>query len=328
MYDLENLEGYKVSKDLGSYTSLIYGVPKIGKTTFAYKMFGDDCLLVAFEQGYRALAGVKRADVTKWADLSKLNKELKKETVKKRFKTLVIDTIDIMDKLAKEYILASNGVSDMGGLPFGKAYELKDNLIFNMLKSWQDMGYGLMFISHSKEVPITINEVETTKFQPSVERRTLGIISKMCDIIGFGYLINNTESGEEERVLYLRENLRIQAGTRFKHMPASVPLDVKKFNEALAMAITKEEEENPDFMTEAKAEPVVSVEIDFDKTMEQIIEIVKDKLAPNGHMEDVTKIVENHMGIGAKVTEATPNQAQVCDIILTELEELVAKLKL
>lgn len=328
MFDLENLEGFKVSKDLGSYTSLIYGVPKIGKSTFAYKMFGKDCLFLAFEQGYKALAGVMKVDITKWADLYKLNKELKKDSVKNKFKVLVIDTIDILDKLAKDYILSTNGISDMGGLPYGKAYDLKDNLIFDMLKMWQDMGYGLLFISHSKEVATTINDVETTKFQPSVDKRTLGVVAKMCDIIAFAYLRNNKETQEEERVLYLRESLRIQAGSRFKYMLPIVKLDSQAFNEALSEAITKQEEENPDFMTETKTKAIIDTKLDFNSIMENIISLVKDKLAPNGKMDEVTRIVENHMGVGAKVTEATENQVQVCDIILTELQDLVDGLNL
>ncbi len=328
MFDLENLEPHQISKDLSSYTSLIYGVPKIGKSTFAYRMFKKKGLFLAFEQGYKALAGVMAVDITKWSDLHKLNKELKKESVKEKFDVLVIDTLDIMDKLAKNYILQQNGIDDMSGLPFGKAYEAKDNLIFDMLKTWQDMGYGLLFISHAKETPITINEVETTKFQPTVDKRTLSIVAKMCDIIGFAYLMNNSETNEEERVMYLRESLRLQAGTRFKYMPSYVPLQVEKFNEALQEAISKEEEENPEFITEKKINVVIDVELNFEEVMKELVDLVKNKFAKNEKMDIVTQIVENHMGVGAKVTEATPNQVQVCDIILTELKEKAQELGL
>ncbi len=332
MFNLEGLEPNKVSKDLSSYTSLIYGVPKIGKTTFAYKMFGKRALLLGFERGYKALAGVMAVDITKWSELAKLNQDLKKPSVREKFDVLVIDTTDLMDKLAKQYILQQNGIDDMGGLPYGKAYDLKDELIFNMLKKWQDMGYGLMFISHAKETTITVKqdgkEVEITKYQPSLERRTLGIVSKMCDIIGFAYLKQNEETTEEERVLFLRESLRVQAGTRFTYMVDSVPLKVEDFNKALADAIAKEEEVNPDSVTEEKVGAVVDFALNFDEIMENIVNLVKTKFAPSGHMEEVTTIVEKHMGKGAKVIEATSNQVQACDIILTELESKVQDLGL
>lgn len=324
MFNLEELQPNKVSKDLSSYTSLIYGVPKIGKTTFAYKMFGERALLLGFERGYKALAGVMAVDITKWSELVKLNQELKKPSVKEKFDVLVIDTTDLMEKLAKQYILQQNDIDDMGGLAYGKAYDLKDNLIFDMFKKWQDMGYGLMFISHAKEITETIlqdgKEVEYTKYQPSLERRTLAIVSKMCDIIGFAYLKQNEETGEEERVLFLRESLRVQAGTRFRHMVGSVPLKVEEFNKALANAISKEEEENPESVTDKKVESVVDFTLNFDEIMKNIVDLVKNKFAPNGHMNEVTVIVERHMGKGAKVSEATSNQVQACDMILTELE--------
>lgn len=324
MFNLEGLEPNKVSKDLRSYTSLIYGVPKIGKTTFAYKMFGKRALLLGFERGYKALAGVMAVDITKWSELTKLNQDLKKPSVREKFDVLVIDTTDLMEKLAKQYILQQNAIDEMGGLPFGKAYDLKDELIFNMLKKWQDMGYGLMFISHAKETTVTVKqdgkEIEVSKYQPSLERRTLGIVSKMCDIIGFAYLKQNEETGEEERVLFLRESLRVQAGTRFTHMVDSVPLKVEEFNKALSEAVQKEEEINPENVTDKKVDAVVDFTLNFDEIMDSIVNLVKIKFAPNGHMDKVTEVVERHMGKGAKVTEATPNQVQACDMILTELE--------
>lgn len=331
-FDLLNLEAHKISKDLSSYVSLIYGVPKIGKSTFAYRMFGKEGLLLAFERGYKALAGVMAVDITTWSDLPKLNKELKKPEVKQRFKTLIIDVVDIMELLAKNYILQQNGIDDLSGLGYGKAYELKDNLIFNMLKKWQDMGYGIMFISHAKEVKDVVKidgkEVEYTKYQPTLERRTLGMISKMCDVIGFAYLKKNEETGKEERVLYLRESLRLQAGTRFKYMSDVIPLDVEIFNKELSEAIAKEEEENPDNVTEEKIETLKDVKLDFNKIMDSIISIVKSKFAPAEKMDLVNEIVERNMGLGAKVTQATPNQVQACDIILTELEEKAEELGL
>ena len=38
--NLLNLEPIKASTDLASYTSFIYGVPKIGKTSFVHKLYG------------------------------------------------------------------------------------------------------------------------------------------------------------------------------------------------------------------------------------------------------------------------------------------------
>ena len=53
MIDLLNLEPTKISKDLKGKYILIYGRPKIGKTTLASEFPKN--LLLAFEPGYNAL---------------------------------------------------------------------------------------------------------------------------------------------------------------------------------------------------------------------------------------------------------------------------------
>ena len=118
--DLLNLQPNAVSKDLSSYTSLVYAPAKAGKTTLAYKLFGEDMLIVATEKGYKGLSGVLAIDITKWSDFVKLTKELKRPEVQARYKVLVIDTIDILPDLAVKHICLTNGIEDLSGIPFGR----------------------------------------------------------------------------------------------------------------------------------------------------------------------------------------------------------------
>lgn len=53
--NLLNIEPHKISRDLSGYITLLYGPPKIGKTTFGIQM--PKHLLLAFERGYNALPG-------------------------------------------------------------------------------------------------------------------------------------------------------------------------------------------------------------------------------------------------------------------------------
>lgn len=50
MIDILNIEPNKVSRNIGTYTYLFYGVPKIGKTTLACRFTNN--LLIAAEKGY------------------------------------------------------------------------------------------------------------------------------------------------------------------------------------------------------------------------------------------------------------------------------------
>lgn len=62
MINLMNLEPHKISRDLSGYITYIYGAPKIGKTTLGSQM--PKPLILAFERGYNALAGVYVQDIT------------------------------------------------------------------------------------------------------------------------------------------------------------------------------------------------------------------------------------------------------------------------
>lgn len=63
--DIFSLEPSKISRDLKGKYILLYGQPKVGKTSFAVQ--APRTLVCAFEQGTNALAGVKALPMPKWA---------------------------------------------------------------------------------------------------------------------------------------------------------------------------------------------------------------------------------------------------------------------
>lgn len=91
--NLLDIKPHKVSRDLSGYITFIYGAPKVGKTTLATQMEG--ALLLAFEKGYNALPGVMAQDITSWAEMRQVYRELKRPEVKETFKCVVVDTIKI-----------------------------------------------------------------------------------------------------------------------------------------------------------------------------------------------------------------------------------------
>ena len=324
MFDLLNLQPNKVSTGLDNYSSLMYSLPKSGKSTFAFQSFGQECLFLACENGYGALSGVMAVDITKWGDLVALNKQLKMPEIKAKFKVLVIDTVDIMHRYAVKQICQREGVQALGDIPHGKGYAMVDDLIFEMIKNWENLGYKMFFISHAKEKTEKLpTGGEIQKYIPSVERRTLNIVSKFVDNIFFGYISLN-EQGQEERTIFTRETLHYKAGSRFKHLPSKLPMDADAIKEAMAQAIDKEE------LTKDDKEAFVPdfFETDFDTIKNNIVELVKTKFMPNGKMNIVQEITDKHLGVGAKITEASKNQADALDIILTILEEKVQELNL
>ena len=328
MFDLLNLQPNKVSTGLDNYNSMIYSLPKSGKTTFAYQSFGQECLFLACENGYGALSGVMAVDITKWGDLVALNKQLKMPEINAKFKVLVIDTVDIMHKYAVKQICQREGVQALGDIPHGKGYAMVDDLIFDMIKNWENLGYKMFFISHAKEKTEKLpTGGEIQKYIPSVERRTLNIVSKFVDNILFGYITINAE-GQEERTIFTRETLSYSAGSRFSKLPSQIPFNASEFKRVWEKAIEEELNENPDGFTNEKKAVVKERVVDFEATMNEIKKLVGEKFAPKNRMDIVVEIGEKYLGVSKKITEATPNQADILDVILSELEGKVEELHL
>ena len=60
--NLLEIKPHQISRDLSGYITYIYGAPKVGKTTLGAEM--PKPLLLAFERGYNALAGIMAQDIT------------------------------------------------------------------------------------------------------------------------------------------------------------------------------------------------------------------------------------------------------------------------
>ena len=320
MIDLLAIQPHKISTDLSSYCSLVYGVPKVGKTTFMHELFGDDMLLLATEKGYLARAGIFAIDIPRWKEFMDTIRALKKPEVKERYKVIVIDTVDLLYEMAVKHVLMVNGIDKLGDIPYGGGYKMVDDLFKDALLEIQGMGYGLAFISHS--VSETNEETGQSKYKPSLNKRGALIVNKMVDVIGFAYL-KKSDDGEEVRTLYLRETLAFTAGCRFGNMKPAIPLNAEAFKEAMKEAI---ESEGSEALTDVKAERMQLVEeLNYDKLFEGLKEM-SIKFNNADQLPKYMAIVENHLGKDRKVSELVAGQEEIMSIILDELVELSKEL--
>ena len=96
--DLLAIEPNKVSTDLSGYITYIYGEGKTGKTTMASKM--KNALLLAFEPGYKAIPGIRAQDITSWAQVKQVQRQLRDPKVKEAYGKAERKAID--RRLAKQ----------------------------------------------------------------------------------------------------------------------------------------------------------------------------------------------------------------------------------
>ena len=321
---LLDLKPHEVSRDLRGYSVLFYGTPKSGKTTIASKFPG--ALLLAFEKGYNALPGVFAQPINSWGEFKKLFTELKTPEVQEKFQTIVIDTADIAYSYCEKYICNREGVDTIADLAYGKGYSMVGTEFDEEIRKILQLNYGLILISHSTDKVFKDEEGnEYNQIVPTLDKRGRLICERTCDIIGYSTSVN-TEEGVQTR-LFMRGTPRYVAGSRFKYIPNSIEFSYDNLVNAIAGAIDKQAEETGGKFISNEATQVVTEDVtyDFDRLTARFQELVGELMSANqSNAAKITAIVDKYLGKGKKVGECTPEQAEQIDLIVHDLELLIA----
>lgn len=326
--DLLGLQPHKVSRDLRGYSVFFYGEPKSGKTTIASKF--PDALLLAFEKGYNALAGVMAQPINSWAEFIKVNRQLKDEKVKEKFATIIIDTSDIAYEYCEKYICNNNGVDTIGDIPYGKGYELVEKEFDSKLRSIVQMGYGIVLISHATDKVFTNESGEQyNKIVSTLDKRGNRIVTRMADIIGYSRAVTDSE-GKDKTLLFMRGTPRFEAGSRFKYTPDYIEFTYENLVNAIADAIDKQaKEDGQELFTDERDNNYIdtSSHLDFDKLMDEFNEFITKFSEDEQKMADyyaprITQIIDTYLGKGKKVNEMNRDQVEQLALIIDDLKSL------
>lgn len=325
--NLLSLEPNKVSRDLSGYITFIYGSPKTGKTTLGSKMPG--ALLLAFERGYNALPGVVAQDITTWGEVKQVVKELKKPEVKERFKSLIVDTVDIAADYCQKYVCNQLGIDNIGdGGWTNNGWSKYKKEFEETFRTITQLGYAVLFISHAKEKTVKPeNGEEYQQICSSMQTSARAIVENMSDIIGYAHP-KMTESGSKVVLTLRSKDNSIVCGGRFKYIAPEIDFTYEALTKALNEAIEKEAKENDGkFVTDERQNVSIKKEYDYDALIEQFQVLVGDLMQkdPVKYGPKITYIIDNYLGKGKKIAETTPDQAELIYLIVCEIEEELNK---
>ena len=280
----------------------------------------NSSLLLAFEPGYHALPGVIAQDITSWAEMKQVYRELRKPEVQQTFDAIIIDTIDIAADRCKKYICNQNGIEDLGDLGYGKGWTKFKDEFNEVFRGLTQLGYAVFFIGHDKpEIIDNPDGTKTQKIRPTLSNSTKTVIAGMADIYGYAH----QKTAGEMSVLTLRDSSgMIECGCRFKYMPEEIVMSYKNLVNALNDAIDKEAAENAgQFVTNERITSPTVVTYDYDALMAEFQELVgqlMSKGTTNG--PKITAVVEKYLGKGKKVSDTTPEQAEFINLIVSEIK--------
>ena len=320
MIDILNIEPTKVSRDLQGKYILIYGAPKVGKTSFSVQMPKN--LLLGFEHGFNALGGIKAVDIDKWTTFKQVIRQLRQPEAKEMYSTITIDTATIAYTMCEDFICTQQNINRIGDLPYGAGYGLVEKEFQDCLRQITQMGYGIVLIAHSvPRVEKTPEGSEIEIVSPDLPKRGYKVINQLVDIIGYIDIIWDKE-GNEKRVLYTRKTSQIMAGSRFKYLKPIIPFGYKELTDAIAEAVEKEANESGSTLVDHEEEKK-ETERTFIEIREEAREIWEKLVKTDkSNVEKLNKIIVDTFGKQIKLSEITENQKDLFEIVLTEMKEL------
>lgn len=319
-FDLLAIQPHKVSRDLSGYITYIYGAYKTGKTTLACQM--ETPLLLAFEQGYKAIPGIRPQPVTSWGEMRQIYRELKKPEVRAFYKTVIVDGIDWAADYCKRYICQQNEIEDLGDLGYGKGWTKFKDEFNDVFHGLTQMGYAVVFIGHDKEAKD--NNGNITNIRPQLSNSTREVIGGMADV--YAYAKQGNDGGNS--VLVLRDKTGfIECGCRFKYVPDTIPCNYKEFINAICDAIEKEAAEHGgEFVTDERQVVAEKRTYNYDELMDEFQTIVGKLMEknPTSNGRKITAIVDKYLGKGKKVSDASIEQVEHIFLIVEEIKDEMA----
>lgn len=329
--NLLNIQPHKVSRDLSGFLVYIFGAGGTGKTTLASQM--DRALLLAAERGYNAIPGVMAQDITSWSEMKQVVRELKKPEVKETFKSICIDTIDLMADYCEKYICNREGVEKLGDIPWGGGFKMMKKEFEDTFRTIAQMDYALFFISHSKDKLFKREDgTEYNQIVPSLSPSYNEIIRNMSDLQGYAHQ-TRLENGRPEVMLTLRSmDGSVECKSRFKYIEPEIPFNYEALSKALSDAIEKEAEKNGhQFVTDERAQVPATPEYDFDELMGEFRKMIAQIQDATGDdftkkwAPKITAITDKYLGKGKKVNDCTADQVEQLVLIVDDLKEAVGE---
>lgn len=205
--------------------TLIYGAPKVGKSTFCSGL--DNPLFLDTENGLNNLE-VFKIGIDSWETFKEAYKELKSQQGKLPFKTLVIDTIDNLWQMCSDYICKINKVTHESEMEWGKGYSMIKREFNVALAAYRQLGMGMIYTSHAEAREIATRVGKYTRYEPTMAKKCAEAILPSVDFILY---VENQENkdGTETRVIHTKPSKYWNAGDKTGKLPEDIPLNTEAF---------------------------------------------------------------------------------------------------
>lgn len=232
----------KKGKSLVARRTLLYGTHGIGKSTFAAAIPGH--LILDIEDGLNDIECKSSPKINSTDELMGWISEL--YTEKHKYKALVIDTIDFLERMIWKEVCEHHGKESLGDFGFGKGYAFA-------LAKWNELtaafdalrekcGMSIWLLAHAATEKYENPETEPyDRYAPRIHKGACQLLLQWCDEVffasqkvytvtdekGFGQERTRGISGED-RVMRTEERAAFVAKSRLT-MPLELSLSYAEY---------------------------------------------------------------------------------------------------
>lgn len=199
-----------IPQEVNAYTYFIYGVQKIGKTSFTTQF--PSCLHIMFEPSGRAY-DLFEVQPNCWEEFIALIESIEEardnETLD--FKTFALDTVDLCYDMCATFVCKQDGVEHLSDGAFGSLYQRAEVEFRKSVERLAKCG-GFIALSHNKEKEVpSRNGTTYTTMGPSAQKKANLVLAKFCDLTGY---YHNDDNGNA--VLQVGTSVDVESGNRMK----------------------------------------------------------------------------------------------------------------
>jgi len=224
------------------FSTLLYGAPKVGKSTLASQF--DHPLFIDTEGGLLSLE-VYKTPVGSWEEFKALGAEIREaqQLGKFPFKTLVFDTVDNLKMMCSKYMCEKVlKIAHESDLDYGKGWQTVKKEFAAVLAAYKSLGLGRIYISHADSKEIKTRTGSYTRWSHTMDNQAKDIIEPEVDFIFFCEVI--TDENGERRVLHTKPCDNWVAGDRTGRLPEEIPMSYEALRAAFD-AIMGDKEPEP-----------------------------------------------------------------------------------
>ena len=208
---------------------LLYGQPKIGKSTLAATFNAEKTLVMACEPGMGGIEAFVQP-VGSWEEFRETGAALAKGD--HPFETVVVDTTDEAFRFCQDYTMKLHKIKHPSEMDFGAGWALLADEWRLRVAKLCSLGMSVIFISHAKDVKVEQRVGSITKTVPTLTGQAGKFLMGFCDFILFA-----TFDEQGNRVMRTQPSEFYDAGQRLPQFPLPDPMELSASDLAEALGI-------------------------------------------------------------------------------------------